>query len=491
MTLKTLQENSINQSNQPKPNELTPSTACRYPKRSKSITIRLSAFTGLLLLLLFTVLIFGSTNDHTRNLPSESQQYVNSHVLQDDDAHALVQTADGGFIVAGYTSLSGIDEGDSWLMKIDANGVVIWNKTYGGKGYNVATALVQTADGGFALAGYTYLFDKCNSWLVKIDANGEQFWNQTYGGTNWDEVSGLIQTLDGGFALTGSSGLFGDSQEDMWLVKTDENGNTIWVQTYRRKESNVSIASALVQTADGGYVLAGYTNSINYTNKDMWLVKTDANGNMIWNQTYGGPDMDIACALIQTDDGDLVLAGTTASFGNSVSSSHWCDMWLVKTDVYGKTLWNQTYGGIGNEQALTLVQTLDGGFALAGFTLGSFDTDGCEMYLVKTDANGMMIWNKTFGGERDDWVHVIIQTDDGCFTLAGGKGWQTGGIPDESIGDGDTWLVKTDAKGVMMWNKTYDPILITNTIATTTPGLETISFLVTGIVLITWHKRRK
>jgi hypothetical protein len=346
-------------------------------------------------------------------------------------ANSVVQTVDGGYALAGYTSSYG---GDFWLVKADANGNALWNMTYGGTGQDEAYSLVQTADGGYALAGITesYGAGSGDFWLIKTDSNGNALWNMTYGGTGQDEAHSLVQTADGGYALAGhtfSYGVAGDS--DFWLVRIDSNGNALWNKTYGRTE--IDMCDSMVKTADGGYALAGHTNSYDTGNSDFWLVKVDANGNALWNKTYGGTDIDATFSVIQTSDGGYALAGYTFSYGAGNS-----DFWLVRTDSNGNALWNKTYGGTGSEMAWSVVQAVDGGYALAGLT-SSYGAGLSDFWLVKVDANGNALWNMTYGGTGQDEAHSLVQTADGGYALAGhtssyGAGW-------------DFWLVKVDALG--------------------------------------------
>ncbi len=329
----------------------------------------------------------------------------------DDFAWALVQTADGGYAIAGRTGSFGAGRNDFWLVKTDASGNAQWNKTYGGYHEDEAYALVQTADGGYALAGWTgsYGAGIYDFWLVKTDANGNALWNKTYGGTSEDYAQALIRTADGGYAIAGYTGSW-EYDYDFWLVKTDANGNAQWNNTYAGTRDDE--AWALVQTADGGYALTGWTGPGgvgDYT--DFWLVKTDVNGNAQWNKTYGGYGRDRAYALVQAADGGYALAGTTNSYG----AGSW-DFWLVKTDASGNAQWNKTYGGTGDDWACALVQAADGGYALAGLTGFALAHD---FWLVKTDVNGNVQWNKTYGGTSDDWAYALVQTVDGGYALAG------------------------------------------------------------------------
>jgi hypothetical protein len=345
----------------------------------------------------------------------------------EDWANALVHTADGGYALAGG--------GFANLIKTDAHGNAQWNKTYGRTGYDWANALVQTTDGGYALAGYTYSFGAggYDFWLVKTDAAGNIQWNKTYGGTDDEFAESLVQTADGGYALAGYTGSLGTQggDADFWLVKTDASGNMQWNKTYGGTYDDA--AYALVQTSDGGYALAGSTLSSGAGGNDFWLVKTDASGNKQWNKTYGGPSGDVAYALVQTADVGYALAGITLSYGAGSA-----DSWLVKTDASGNKQWDKTYGGTDWDEAYALVQTTDGGYALAGST--GYIAGSADSWLVKTDASGNKQWDKTYGGTSYDQAYALVQTTDGGYALAGST---------ESFGAGnrDFWLVKTDAAG--------------------------------------------
>jgi predicted secreted protein len=206
---------------------------------------------------------------------------------------------------------------------------VMWSKTFGGTDYDQAYSLVKTSNGGYALAGRTFSFGAGGSdvWLIKTDVSGNMEWNQTYGGTGYDVAYSLIKTSDDGFALAGSTGP-DVADSDFWLVKTDGSGNMEWNQTYggTRSES----ASSLIETSDGGYALAGGTRSFGHGNNDFWLVKTDGFGNMEWNRFYGEAENEIAYSLVETSDGGFALAGETGSIGAGGS-----DVWFIRTNEQG------------------------------------------------------------------------------------------------------------------------------------------------------------
>ena len=229
-------------------------------------------------------------------------------------------------MVAGITSSFGAGELDVWLVRTDATGDTLWTRTYGGSSDDFGFSVQQTADGGFVVAGYTYSFGAGNAdvWLIRTDTNGDTLWTRTYGGNGQDLGHSVQQTADGGFALAGSG--------DAWLIRTDAQGDTLWTRTY--SGSGWAVGRSVQQTADGGFVVAGETNSSGTGSADLWLIRTDANGNTLWTRAYGGPNGDNGWCVQQTSDGGFIVSGT-ADFG-SFGAGH-DDVWLIKTDSLGHT----------------------------------------------------------------------------------------------------------------------------------------------------------
>lgn len=328
---------------------------------------------------------------------------------------------------------------------VTAGAATGWSTTYGGKKDDFATDIVQTSDGGYAISGTTESFGAGSSdyWLIRTDPVGNIIWNKTYGGTGPEELTAMCQTNGGGYALAGRITIsIGDpfyNTADVWLVKTDASGNMQWNQTYGGTGDD--LCNSVVQARDGGYALAGVTMPFGGGRSDFWLVKTDGSGNVLWNKTYGGTGNAWSYSMIETGDGGFALAGCTDSFGAGD-----LDGWVVKTDAYGNIVWNKTYGGTGTDGVDQLIRTVEGGYAMVGTTPSSGLPQ--SEWLVKTDASGNMEWNRTYEGMGTNYWASLIQTGDGGFALAGVTG---------SFGAGmdDVWLVKTDAYGTMQWNKTY------------------------------------
>jgi len=344
-----------------------------------------------------------------------------------DYGYGVQQTSDGGYIIAGETASFGAGSYDIYLVKTDANGDTLWIRTYGGSGSDEARSVQQTTDGGYIIAGSTTSFGAGRSdvYLVKTDANGNTLWTRAYGGSNYDEAMFVQETTDGGYIIAGSTRSFGAGGWDVYLLKTDANGDTLWTRTYGGSDYDDGWSGQ--QTADGGYIIAGATESFG-AGGDVYLVKTDANGDTLWTRTYGGSSWEVGSSLQQTADGGYVIGGCTDSFGAGG------DVYLVKTNANGNTLWTRAYGGADFEEATCVRQTTDGGYIVAAYT-SSFGAGGDDVYLVKTDANGDTLWTRTYGGSDTDWGYSVQQTSDGRYIVAGYT---------ESFGAGsrDVWLLK-------------------------------------------------
>jgi hypothetical protein len=359
-----------------------------------------------------------------------------------DACLSMVQTDDGGFVLFGFAHSFGTD---AWLVKTDADGNMQWNRTVDG-----ASSFIQTLEGGFAFVGTNaasidgyipvgYLPDGFWSyvWLAKTDEYGNMEWNQTFD----EEIgcyhgSSLVQTEDGGYALLGNSfSSFGD-YDDVLLVKTDSHGNKEWSKLYNYSEQESG--SVLIQTLDEGFVFVRKTYSSLGGFTGFVIIKTDATGNVNWNQTYPDLNMATVSSFVQLSDGSFVLAGITYSSGDVES-----EFYLTKLDKNGNVEWFQTYRTHDSERSShsSVVQTSDGGFALAGYSVNSDNDLWADFVLIKTDNRGNMQWNQAYSGGALLGYPSVIQTSDGGFALSGGIG-------SFDTEDWDFWLLKTDSQGI-------------------------------------------
>jgi hypothetical protein len=353
-----------------------------------------------------------------------------------DVGYSVRQTNDGGYIITGVKDFNYYDESDTWLIKTDESGNKEWDKTFGSDGYDFGYSAQQTNDGGYIVVGSTESFGSgdYDVWLIKTDAGGNELWNKTFGGISMDRGGSVILTVDGGYIIVGYTESYGIGVGDIWLIKTDADGNEQWNKTFggTGRDSDGSDES-IQKTNDNGYIIAGSTWSFGSEWYDVWLIKTDANGNEMWNKTFGGTEPDRGFAVLQTADEGYMIAGYTESYGAGEE-----DVWLIKTDINGNEMWNKTFGGSDEDGAYSVQQTSDGGYILTGRTRSYAPGYAPDLWLIKTDSNGNKQWDKTWGsgdGSKYDAGFSVRQINDGRYII-------TGCTESYGTGDGDVWLIK-------------------------------------------------
>ncbi|MDH7506473.1 MAG: PKD domain-containing protein [Candidatus Thermoplasmatota archaeon] len=347
-----------------------------------------------------------------------------------DVGYYVQQTSDSGYVITGYTRSYGPAGRNIWLVKTDASGNELWNKTFGGANDEEGKCVQQTIDGGYIITGYTKSYGAGGEdlWVIKTDSNGNEVWNKIFGGTADDGGTSVRQTSDGGFIIAGYTSSSGAGSVDAWLIKLDAAGNTMWTKTLGGALTDG--AYCVQHTVDDGFILAGWTMSYGPGSLlNAWLVKTDSQGNQQWNKAFGGTNSDIAYCVQQTNDDGFILAGETNSFGAGL-----VDMYLIKTDSSGNEQWSKTFGGTGRDYCYSVKQTLSGGYILAGYTL-SYGAGGDDVWVVKTDSMGNKVWDETFGGVYSDVGYCVQQTSEGGYIVVGHT---------LSYGSGvhDVWLIK-------------------------------------------------
>ena len=354
-----------------------------------------------------------------------------------DEACSVQQTADGGYIIAGLTTSFGPGDFDVYLIKTSAQGDTLWTRTYGGTRDDWGYSVQQTWDGGYVITGGTESFGPgaptySNVYLIKANASGDTLWTRTYGGPNDDDWGNAIQsTPDGGYIIAGYARSFGMGNGDAYLVKTNAEGDTLWTRTHGGAFEDVG--NSIQQTSDSGYIITGYTKSFGAGKADVYLIKTDAQGDTLWTRTFGGVDDDVGFSVHQTSDGGYVTAGYVWSFGAGNQ-----DVYLITTSASGDSIWARTYGGQSNDNGRSVQQTADGGYVIAGYTQ-SFGA-GNDVYLIKCGASGDTLWTRAYGGEGMDCGNSVLETSSGGFII-GGYTHSFG------AGNGDVYLIKTDAEG--------------------------------------------
>jgi len=299
-----------------------------------------------------------------------------------DEGYSVQQTIDGGYIIVGSTYSFGAGSADVYLIKTDPKGNTKWTKTFGGTNDDRGHSVQQTSDGGYIIVGYTTSFGAGDSdvYLIKTDPNGNTKWTKTFGGTGIDEGHSVQQTSDGGYIIVGYTKSFGQGDSDVYLIKTDKNGNTNWTKTFGGAYDDEG--HSVQQTSDGGYIIVGYTKSFGQGDySDVYLIKTDPNGNLMWQTNYGCPFSDIAYSIQKTIDSGYIVVGTTSS------SNDEANVFLTKVGTYGEIIWTKTFGGTGIDEGHSVQQTSDGGYIIAGSTT-SFGAGGPDVYLIKVDPEG-------------------------------------------------------------------------------------------------------
>ncbi|MEI8204162.1 MAG: T9SS type A sorting domain-containing protein [Bacteroidota bacterium] len=394
-------------------------------------------------------------------------------------ARCIQQTNDGGYIVAGYSSssngdLTGNHGGyDVWVVKLNAMGSIQWQKNYGGSEHDYAFSIQQTIDGGYIVGGTTESndgdvvgnhgsFTVPDFWILRLDQSGNLLWQKCLGGSGAETCNSIRQTNDGGYILAGETDGSTDGDVtvnhgdiDYWIVKLGASGNIQWQKSLGG--SGRETPYSIIQTNDGGYIVAGESNNCNgnHGDFDAWIVKLDTSGNIQWEKSLGGSSIDASYSIRQTSGGGYIVAGNTLSNNGDVSGNHsiagpYGDGWVVKLNASGTIQWQKCLGGSFDDWANSIWQTNEGGYIVACITKsqdqdvsGNHDTTSnyWDYWAVKLNNTGNIQWQKCLGGSDADEVYSVQQTSDEGFIFAGSTYSINGDVTGNHGGE-DFWIVK-------------------------------------------------
>ncbi len=428
--------------------------------------------------LLATFIFLGcSTNDDGTNAPTSIIKTLGG--TKNDSGQSIISTADGGYAILGYTqSMDGDitnkqDESfDYWVLKFDASDTIQWDKTYGGTADDRGQSIIQTNDGGYAILGSSFSNDVDvtdnagleDYWLAKLDASGTIVWQKSFGFQGTDSGISVIQTNDNGYLITGELDVTASNGEgnsrsrqsrhaggDYWAIKLNANGDKVWSRFFGGNFTDTP--RGIVETQEGDFIIAGGSDSAdtdissNIGSYDFWVIKISNLGDLIWEKSFGGDEIDDARAIIKSGDGNFIIAGDTRSTNNNVSNNNGAaDLWVIKISTDGDLLWEKSYGGSSFDVARDIKKTQDNGFLLTGSSRSN-DIDLSEnkgqndAWVVKLDANGTLEWEQSFGGSNIDFAYAGAQLNDQTIIAVGDTTSNDGDIT-ENKGFSDLLIIK-------------------------------------------------
>ncbi len=397
----------------------------------------------------------------------------------DEFGKYVVQTSDGGYIVAGYSTSDNGDVGsnrglnDVWIVKTSALGEIEWKKTYGGSGDDRAFWIQQTSEGGYIVGCQSSSRDgdvtgnhgNYDYWMLKLNSKGDIEWQKCFGGSDDDEMISIRQTKDGGYICVGyarssdGDAIGNHGNLDVLIIKVNSTGNIEWKKCYGGSDAESGLD--IQQTSEGGYVFVSYSRSsdgdsnVNYGDWDYWIVKLTNTGSITWQKKYGGSAVDAPYAVQQTKDGGYVVVGQSFSNNGDVTGNHGGnDVWVVKLTSTGSLQWQKTLGGSGEEYPLAISQAADEGYVISSYSTSnngdvSGNHGGLDFWLVRINKTGSAVdWQKSFGGSGEDYPSSMQITKDNGFIISGRSTSKNGDVS-KNYGSTDLWLVKVAPKTLL------------------------------------------
>lgn len=357
-----------------------------------------------------------------------------------DYGYSVTQAYDKGYVIAGATTSFGNGTTDAYMLKVDSLGAIKWQRTFGGINLEQSYSIKETADTNYIIAGFTnsFGFGGYDMYLIKTNRGGDTLWTKTYGGTNWDFAYCAEPTSDGGYIMAGGTYSFGKGDEDMYVVKLNANGDTLWTKTYGGTEQDE--AKSIIQTSDGGYLLTGFSKSLGESNGDIYTIKTNSMGDTLWTKKFGGAEVDEAYDVLEnTVAGEYLVAGRSKSVGAGNF-----DGVIIRYSTTGNEIYVPTYGGTDDDGIQSIDLSANGRLASAGYTYTfGFGMGTSEFYLyVENPFNGSH--SGTFGGNKMEKAYCVSSTKDNGYIMVGNS---------TSYSNLDhIYLVKLDSNGVSSAN---------------------------------------
>lgn len=398
---------------------------------------------------------------------------------KNESGQSIAKTSDGGYVILGYSQSADGDISDKnnesfdfWVLKFDSDHNLQWSKTFGGTDDDRGNTIIQTQDGGYAIIGYTSSNDLDISenagaqdyWIVKLNANGDLIWQKSFGYVGSDIGYTLLQSHDGGYLITGvldvtASGGEGNTRMpnarhaggDYWAIKLDANGNKEWSKYYGGSFTDTPYDA--IQTSDNGYIIVGSSDSDdvdisdNKGTYDFWVIKISDTGTLIWEHSFGGSEIDEARAIAHSGDGNFLIVGDTRSSDQNVSQNNGAaDLWLIKISPDGNLIWEKSFGGSSFDVARS-IQKANSNFIISG---SSRSADGDvtnnngqnDSWILKIDNSGNLLWQRTVGGSEIDFCYDATEIDNNTVIAVGESSSSDGDI-EENKGFTDLLIVKT------------------------------------------------
>lgn len=413
------------------------------------------------LLLFSTFLFFSCADDEQKEIDKEvvSEKIITIKTIggsKVDVANAVVNTLDGGYVIAGYSqSIDGdisdknTNDTDFLIAKFSSDDILLWIKTFGGTNNDRANDIIETSDGGFAVLGYSKSNDidvssnkgSQDFWLIKLDNLGNLIWEKSFGFSGADFGTSLIQTKDNGYLITGvldvtASGGLGNKNTvikhaggDIWAIKLDNLGTIIWQNYFGGSFTDSPFG--VVETANNEFVIAGSSdsNDVDIKNNlgtyDFWIIKISSVGNLIWEKSFGGTEIDEARAITTTNNGNFIIVGDTRSNDINVTKNNGAaDLWMLKIDENGKLLTQKSFGGSSFDVARSIFKTQNNTYLIAGSSRSlngdvSKNKGQNDGWILEIDENAKLLWQTTIGGSQIDFFYDAIQLNNGAIIAVG------------------------------------------------------------------------